>query len=103
VVRPEFRPGPREAAQIVALCRLLDGDPLAIELAAGSAAEWGLGRLLARHSAARLRRSVREAGSVHDRREPTEQFHGATVAETGTDDEAAADDGSDHVLREPAV
>ncbi len=53
--------GPREGAQIVTLCRLLDGEPLAIELAAASLGSAKLGDLLVRHRRARLARSHREA------------------------------------------
>jgi DNA-binding SARP family transcriptional activator len=51
--RPE--PDDQQAAQIVTLCRLLGGDPLAVELAAaslGSAGLVGLPELVARHRAA---------------------------------------------------
>jgi DNA-binding SARP family transcriptional activator len=56
VTRPDFRPGPREAAQVVGLCRILGGDPLAIELAAHASAVMGLGRVVARHTAMHTRR-----------------------------------------------
>jgi DNA-binding SARP family transcriptional activator len=52
-LRPD--PDDQQAAQIVTLCRLLKGDPLAVELAAaalGSAGLAGLPDLLARHRAA---------------------------------------------------
>jgi DNA-binding SARP family transcriptional activator len=54
--RPQ--PDDEQAAQIVTLCRMLGGDPLAVELAAaslGSAGLAGLPELLARHRAAATR------------------------------------------------
>jgi DNA-binding SARP family transcriptional activator len=60
--RPGFAPSLREAAQIVTVCRLLEGEPLAIELAAACVAEGGNpGRLLARHAQSRMAESAREA------------------------------------------
>jgi predicted ATPase len=49
------RPDDRQAADIVSLCRLLAGDPLAVELAAASLGAEGLAGLpdlLARHRGA---------------------------------------------------
>ena len=47
IAHPQADAGPGEAAQIVTVCRLLDGDPLAIELAAASLASTGMSGLAA--------------------------------------------------------
>jgi len=51
---PRFVPTAHQAAQIVTLCRLLDGDPLAIELSAGLVPRTGLSGQLVRQRLGRL-------------------------------------------------
>jgi predicted ATPase/DNA-binding winged helix-turn-helix (wHTH) protein len=47
-VEPHFAPDPRDLAAIAAICRRLDGIPLAIELAAAQTAAFGVEQLVAR-------------------------------------------------------
>ena len=51
---PDFDPDAGEASDIVTLCRLLDGDPVAIELAAGQVPWLSMSRLVELHRRAPL-------------------------------------------------
>ncbi len=64
---PQFEPGARETEDIGALCRLLDGLPLALELAAARVPLMGTGAVLARMSDrfALLSRGARDAPQRH--------------------------------------